>query len=395
MSDRKSHSIDPEAIATPGIRGLSPYIPGRNAEQLREEFGIHDWIALASNENPYGPSPRVVRALNEFDATVGRYPDGAGTELRQTIAQYHNEGIVGRNPSGHSNTAITPNQITLGNGSDDVLALIGRVFADANSSVVFSQHSFAMYPIVTQSVGARAIEVAAKDYGHDLSAMLGVLQDNTKENTVQPVQLVFIANPNNPTGTCVFDEELTAFLDAVPANVMVVIDQAYAEYIEQDDYSDCAAWLSEYGNLIVTRTFSKIHGLAGLRCGYAVSSVSVADLLNRVRGPFNVNSIAMKAATVAITDAQYIAQCREANNSGLQQLIDGFAELGLDYVPSKGNFILVDVGRDAQPIFEQLLSQGIIVRPVGNYGLPNHLRITVGTPEENVAVLAGLKYCLN
>lgn len=360
-------NFDPLNVAVEGVRNLSPYIPGKNEQQLTEELGIERWIKLDANENPLGAPAQVAAAVVDALPQLGRYPDGAGTQLTRCLAQRHN---------------LDPAQITLGNGSDDVLLLAARTFAGPGTSVISSEHAFAMYSISARSVGARDIRVNALNYGHDLKAMASAVTDDTR--------LVFIANPNNPTGTYVDNDQLHGFLRRVPADVVVVIDQAYAEYVVRDDYADYAAWLVRYPNLIITRTFSKIFGMAALRCGYAMSTMVVADLMNRIRSPFNVNSLAQTAACAALEDDEFLVRSRALNDRGLAQLQTGFSALGLNSIPSIGNFISVDVDRPGRPVFEKMLTRGVIVRPVDNYGLPNHLRFTVGLEEENATALSVL-----
>ncbi|GAB6068044.1 histidinol-phosphate transaminase [Methylothermus subterraneus] len=363
----------------PPIEGLTPYQPGKPIEELARELGLDPRriVKLASNENPLGPSPKAMAAITQGWAEIARYPDGNGFALKQKLA---------------AKLSVKMAQITLGNGSNDVLDLIARVFLGPGRSAVFAEHAFAVYPIATQAVGARARVAPAHDgscgprFGHDLEAMLAQVADDTA--------VVFIANPNNPTGTWVSREALWGFLKAVPGRVIVVVDEAYCEYVEAEDYPNALAWLEEFPNLIVTRTFSKAYGLAGLRVGYAVSSPEVAELLNRVRQPFNVNRLALLAAEAALDDEAHLEASRVLNRAGLAQLAEGFRALGLDFIPSLGNFIAVDVGREAGPVFAALLKKGVIVRPVANYGLPNHLRVSVGTPEENARFLAALEEVL-
>ena len=371
--------IDFHMLAVQPVLGLTPYQPGKPIDELARELGLEadKIVKLASNENPLGPSPKALAAMQKALAETARYPDGSGFSLKHRLA---------------AKLGVQPARITLGNGSNDVLDLIARVFLGPGRSAVFSQHAFAVYPISTQAVGAKARIAPAHDgsrgprYGHDLGAMLDRVADDTT--------VVFIANPNNPTGTYATTKELEDFLVALPERVIAVVDEAYFEYVERDDYPDALAWLDRFPNLIVTRTFSKAYGLAGLRVGYAVSHPQVAELLNRVRQPFNVNHLALAAAEAALDDEAHLQKTRELNREGLRQLEVAFERLGLDYIPSIGNFITVDVGRQAQPVFEALLREGVIVRPVTNYGLPNHLRVSVGTCEENEAFIAALTQVL-
>ena len=359
-------SCDFLKLAAPGVAGLQPYQPGKPIEELERELGIRDIIKLASNENALGPSPSVIAALPHM-TDLYRYPDGNGYILKQALAGFH---------------GVQVEQITLGNGSNDILEFAARAFLTERHSSVYSAHAFAIYPIVTQAVGARGIEVPARDYGHDLEAMLAAIKADTR--------LVFIANPNNPTGTCLYAAELRAFLDQVPDHVIVLMDQAYFEYARSGDYPDCVQWLHTYPNLIVTRTFSKAYGLAALRVGYAVTQPLLADLLNRVRQPFNVNSIALRAATIALKDQAHIEQAVRFNADGMRQLIAGLDSMGIHFIPSSANFLCIDLEQDAQPLYEQLLRAGVIVRPVASYGLPRHLRVTIGHEHENTRFLTAL-----
>ncbi|MFD2230750.1 histidinol-phosphate transaminase [Alkalimarinus sediminis] len=357
------------SLATEGVQGLHPYQPGKPIEELERELGITNIVKLASNENPLGPSPKALNAIELAFQELCRYPDGGGFKLKTALCERYNTQI---------------DQVTLGNGSNDLLEIIARVFADKQSEIVFSQYAFAVYPLVTQSIGAKAVEVPAVDWGHDLVAMAEAINDRTK--------LVFIANPNNPTGTYVSKSDLIRFLDAVPQRVIVVLDEAYCEYIggSHQDFPDGVSLLTSYPNLIVTRTFSKAWGLASLRVGYALSHPDVADLLNRVRQPFNVDTFALEAATAVLADDEYLELSRKTNLDGMQALTSGFERMGVDYIPSVGNFVTFDTGRDAIAVYQSLLAQGVIVRPVANYGMTQHLRVSIGLPEENARFLKAL-----
>lgn len=369
-------SMCDEAVA--GIQGLSPYQPGKPVSALARELGLDPAkiSKLASNENPLGPAPAAIDAMQRLLKEQGRYPDGSGHALRHRLAEHH---------------GVAAEQITLGNGSNDVLDLIARTFLGPGRSTVISQHAFAVYVLSSTAVGAQVIQAAAKDYGHDLDAIVAAITADTR--------VVWIANPNNPTGTWLTRDALQAFLNAVPSNVVVVLDEAYIEYIDghqHPDYPDGSAWIAQaaYPNLIVTRTFSKAYGLAGLRVGYAVSSAEVADVLNRVRQPFNVNALAQAAAVAAFDDEEHLVKSIALNRAGLKQVEQGLLELDLRWIPSVGNFVCVDFEQPAQPIFEALLREGVIVRPVGNYGLPHHLRISIGTEAENAHCLRALQTVL-
>ena len=355
-------------LATLGVQGLQPYQPGKPIEELEREYGIKNAIKLASNENTLGPSPRVIEAVQASLTNMSRYPDSNGFELKKALAQKH---------------GVDMNMITLGNGSNDVLELIARTFVTPSQEVIFSQYAFIVYPIVTQAIGARAIVTPAAGWGHDLMTMQAAIGDDTR--------LIFIANPNNPTGTWVDRSSLNTFLDAVPESVIVVVDEAYFEYAcLHSDYPNSLEWITDYPNLIVTRTFSKAYGLAGLRMGYSVSHPNLANLLNRVRQPFNVNSIALVAATAALKDSEYIDKSIALNRAGMLQLTQAFHEMKLDFIESLGNFVSVNVG-DGAKVYEGLLRQGIITRPISSgYGMTQHLRISIGTTAENAAFIEAL-----
>ncbi len=360
-------------LTAPGIADLQPYVPGKPVAELERELGIRGSIKLASNENPLGPSPKARAAATAQLDELARYPDGGGFELRRALAAMH---------------GVDPACVTLGNGSNDVLDLIARTFLAPGYEAVFSQHAFAVYPISTQAVGAGARVAPAHDgsrgarFGHDLEAMRSLVGARTR--------VVFIANPNNPTGTWLQRGELQGFIASLPPQVMVVVDEAYFEYVADDDYPDSSQWLAQYPNLIVTRTFSKAYGLAALRVGYGLSHPEVADLLNRVRQPFNVNALALAAATAALSDREHLQRAVRVNRVGMQQLTAAFERLGLDYIPSAGNFVCVDVGRPAAAVDAALLREGVIVRPIAGYGLPQHLRVTVGLEAENERFIAAL-----
>ncbi|MBU2874371.1 histidinol-phosphate transaminase [Marinobacter salexigens] len=366
-------AIDYQSLAVKGVQALSPYQPGKPISELARQLGLDPAaiIKLASNENPLGPSKMAIAAAETALTELCLYPDGNGFELKQKLSQRFGVGA---------------DQITLGNGSNDVLEVIARCFADASSEVVFSQYAFAVYPIVTQAIGATAVTVPAKDWGHDLDAMAAAVTERTR--------LVFVANPNNPTGTVHDSGAIEAFLDKIPQNVLVVLDEAYCEYMTGEKDPDGVALLSRFPNLIVCRTFSKAWGLAALRVGYSISSPTIADILNRVRQPFNVNSLALAAATAVLDDEDYLQRSREANTAGLKQLQKAFDEMGLRYIPSSGNFVAVEVGPHAMGVYQALLAQGVIVRPVAGYGMPNHLRVSIGLPAENEQFIDALAKAL-
>jgi histidinol-phosphate aminotransferase len=359
-------------FTAPGISELKPYVPGKPLSELERELSITESIKLASNENPLGASPSVPQAIEAALPDLARYPDGGGFELRQVLARKH---------------GVSADGITLGNGSNDVLDMVARVFLQPGAESLFSQYAFAVYPISSQAVGARLVIAPARDFGHDLDAM--------RQRVTPATRVVWIANPNNPTGTWLPRDELYAFLADLPPEVITVLDEAYTEYVAEADYPDATQWLEAFPNLIVTRTFSKAYGLASLRLGYALSHPAVADLLNRVRQPFNVNSLAQVAALAALQDQAFIGESVAVNRRGMQQLVQGVEALGLSYIPSVGNFLCVDFGRDAAPIDQALLRRGCITRPLANYGMPNHLRITIGRETENARLLGSLGEVVN
>ncbi len=362
-----------QRLAVSGVQALQPYQPGKPVSELERELGIQDIVKLASNENPLGPSPKVLTALQNALVDIARYPDGNGYQLKKMLSERYGVGI---------------DQITLGNGSNDVLELVARTFLSPGACAIYSQYAFAVYPIVVQAVGAKGIAVPAcnglgeQGYGHDLEKMV--------REAPRECRVVFVANPNNPTGNYCCSDSLMGFLETLSRQVIVVVDEAYFEYVEQEDYPDTLALLDQYPNLVVTRTFSKAYGLAGLRVGYAISSPEVANLMNRVRQPFNVNSLALVGAEAALLDQDYLKYSREVNNQGLNQLMQGLEKLGIDYLASVGNFLSFDCKRTALPIYKDLLRQGVIVRPLDNYEMPQHLRVTVGTVKENAAFLKAL-----
>ena len=363
MSTQTSFLIPP---ANEGIAHIAPYQPGKPIDELKRELGLDDVVKLASNENPLGCSPHAKAAIVQAVEEIGRYPDGNGFALKQQISQQFN---------------VAMNQITLGNGSNDILELVARTFVAAGDEVIYSQHAFAVYALATQAVGAIGVEVPAKNYGHDLTAMGQALTPKTR--------VIFIANPNNPTGTWFEEDAFSQFMQQVPTQVLVVLDEAYVEYFPQNFNS--LKFLNQYPNLLISRTMSKAYGLASLRVGFGMASAEVTNLLNRVRQPFNVSSFALAAAVAALKDTDFIEQSRALNLQGMAQLEQGFTQLGLAWVPSRANFILVDVQRNGAQVFEALLKKGVIVRPVGGgYGMPHHIRVSIGLSGENSRFLQAL-----
>ena len=356
--------------ALPYVRAIAPYQPGKPITELARETGIpvEKIVKLASNENPLGMSPKARQAVEQAIASLERYPDDF--DLKQAVARH---------------TGKAMDQVVLGNGSNDVLDLVARVFLSAGRSALYSQHAFAVYPLATVSVGAEAIAVPAKNFGHDLDAMLAAIRPDTR--------VIWIANPNNPTGTFLAYPELKAFLAKVPGHVMVVLDEAYNEYIPPEERLDTSAWLAEFPNLLVTRTFSKIYGLAGLRIGYGLTNSAVADLMNRVRQPFNCNNLALAGAIAALDDQAFVAESYRVNHEGMVKIQAALTRLGLDYIPSHGNFLTFRLP-DAAEVNRRLLQQGVIVRPLVGYGMPDWLRVTIGTEPENARFLEALEQAL-
>jgi histidinol-phosphate aminotransferase len=347
-------------------------MPGKPIADLAREFGLReaDIVKLASNENPRGPSGAVRAAMLRATEEVSRYPDGNGFALKSALC---------------ARFGVGPDEIVLGNGSNDVLELVTQAFLTPGDAAIYSQHAFAVYPLATQARGAAGIEVPATEFGHDLPAMRAAITPATR--------VVFVANPNNPTGTWIASSLLEAFIASVPADVLIVLDEAYNEYLEPEEHTRSARWVGKYPNLVVSRTFSKAYGLAGLRVGFGLMHARVADMLNRVRQPFNVNALAQAAAVAALADTAYVDESRRLNREGMLVLEEGFRALKLRSLPSHGNFLLVAVP-DADRVYQQLLRAGVIVRPVANYGLPDWLRVTVGLPAENRRFLDALAHAL-
>jgi histidinol-phosphate aminotransferase len=359
-------------LAPANVRAIAPYVPGKPIAETARELGIPegDILKMASNENPLGPSPGAVAAIQGALAELHYYPDGSGFELKRLLTR---------------RLGVTPENIVLGNGSNDVLELVARAFLTRGDSAVYSQHAFMVYPLVVQAIGATGIEVPAREYATDLEAMAAAIRPDTK--------MVFVANPNNPTGTFTPWAELERFVAKVPPRVLVVLDEAYGEYLPDELRSPTPGWLARFPNLVVSRTLSKAFGLAGLRVGYGLAHPEAAEVMNRVRQPFNVNHLAMVAACAALEDEAFIAKSRGVNAKGLRQLEEGFRKLGLEFIPSHGNFITVRVG-EADRIYRAMLAEGVIVRPIAGYGMPEHLRVTVGLPEHNERFLASLARAL-
>ena len=357
------------SLAPDYIRAIMAYQPGKPISELAREMGIAEAsiVKLASNENPLGMSARAREAAVAAVADVARYPDGGAFALKAALCRKF---------------GVRPEQLIVGNGSNDILELVAQAFLAPGLSAIYSRHAFAVYPLATNARGARGIEVAAKNFGHDLDAMLAAIEAQTR--------VIFIANPNNPTGTFLPGAALEDFLARVPRHVLVVLDEAYTEYLAPEQRYDSIAWLERFPNLLVSRTFSKAYGLAGLRVGYGIAHPEVADLMNRVRQPFNVSSVGLAAAEAALADEEFIARSAEINRRGMAQLTAAFAELGLEWIPSAGNFVTFKAG-DAVGVNQALLRQGVIVRPIAAYGMPHWLRVSIGLPEDNARFIAALR----
>ncbi|NOT66172.1 MAG: histidinol-phosphate transaminase [Methylotenera sp.] len=360
------------ALAPDYIRAIAPYQGGKPISELAREMGLNeaDIVKLASNENPLGISPKAQMAIDDAVFDVARYPDGNSFALRAAVSQKFD---------------VAHNQIVFGNGSNDILELAARAFLHAGCEAIYSQHAFAVYPLVTQAVGATGVVVPAKDYAHDLDGFLKAITPKTR--------LIFIANPNNPTGTLLNKDAMRAFIHAVPRHVLIVLDEAYDEYLSAEHKSEAISWLSEFDNLIISRTFSKAYGLAGLRIGFGLMHADVADMLNRVRQPFNVNSIAQAAAVASLADDDFVARSYALNKAGMAQITQGLTQLGLSYIPSFANFVSFKV-TNAANVNQQLLKNGVIVRPVANYEMPDYLRVSIGLFSENARFLDVLKTIL-
>ncbi|MBI4755109.1 MAG: histidinol-phosphate transaminase [Betaproteobacteria bacterium] len=357
-------------IALSYVRAISPYQPGKPITELAREMGIsvESIVKLASNENPRGMSPRARAALERAVSSLERYPDDF--ELKKALSGYYGLGME---------------HFVLGNGSNDVLDLVARVFLAPGRSTVFSRHAFAVYSLASLSAGAQLVEIPARDYGHDLQAMRAAIRPDTR--------VVWIANPNNPTGTFVPGTQVKSFIASLSEDVVVVLDEAYNEYIPPAERVDSVPWLEEFPNLVITRTFSKVYGLAGLRVGYALASAEIADLMNRLRQPFNCNNLALAAACAALEDHVFVAESYQLNRAGMEQIVAGLKRLGLDHIPSHGNFVTFRVPGTAG-VNQRLLRQGVIVRPLGGYAMPEHLRVTIGLPDESRRFLEALERAL-
>jgi histidinol-phosphate aminotransferase len=369
-------SFGPAHFGPDYVRAIAPYQSGKPIAEVAREFGLDEAVIvkLASNENPFGVPDSARAAIAAAAVDIGRYPDANGFELKAALSKRYD---------------VPQDWITLGNGSNDILEIAAHAFVRQGLGIVYAQYSFAVYALATQGLGARHIVVPARDYGHDLPAMAAAIDAAPDAD----IRLVFIANPNNPTGTFLPAADIEAFLKLVPADVVVVLDEAYNEFLAPEHQYESSDWVRQYPNLLVSRTFSKAYGLAGLRVGFSIAQPQLTDLMNRIRQPFNVNSMAQAAAVAALGDLEFLEKGARNNAAGYQQLTRAFDAMGLEYVPSYGNFVLVKVGNDDDAgarVNLALLRQGVIVRPVGSYGLPQWLRISIGLPQENAAFIAAL-----
>ena len=355
----------------PGIETIQPYQGGKPIEEVQRELGISDIIKLASNENPLGPSPLAMDAIQEAATQVNLYPDGNAYYLKQDLAAH---------------VGISPEQLILGNGSNEVLQLVGETYVSPGDEVIYSESAFVVYMLVAKVFGAKSIITPMDGYTQDLGAMADAITDQTR--------VIFIANPNNPTGTMVTKTETEKLMARVPDDVLVVFDEAYYEYVDRPDYPQTLPYIHEGRNVIITRTFSKIYGLAGMRIGYGLAKPDIIETMNRVRQPFNCNLVAQAAARAALKDTEHVRRSQEVNAIGKTYLYEALDQMGLAYVESEGNFILVHFDRSGGEISDALMQKGVIVRPVAGYGFPNSIRVTIGTPEENERFVKGLKAVL-
>ena len=360
-----------ESLANDHILGIAPYEPGKPIEELERELSIHDAIKLASNENPLAPSDRVREAIAAALLTLNRYPDGSGFYLRQALAKKH---------------GVTQDQVVLGNGSNELIELLVRAFLRPGDEAIVPHPSFVVYPMIVQAAGGIRVMVMLRDYRLDLEAMARAITPLTK--------MIFIANPNNPTATIVTADEVEHFMARVPERTIVVFDEAYVEFAAGPDFPDSLSYARQGRKVIVLRTFSKASSLAGLRVGYGIADADAIALMNRIRQPFNVNSLGQVAALAALEDEGHILECVRMIEAGRHFLYDEFDSLGIKYVPSRATFILVDVGGSAADVYQKLLHQGVIVRPMTPFGMETALRVSIGTPEENRKLVKALRTVL-
>jgi histidinol-phosphate aminotransferase len=354
----------------PNIVHLPVYQPGKPIEEVKRELGLTEVIKLASNENPFGCSPKAKDAIVRETANVSLYPDGAASDLTAALAAKY---------------GVNKDQLILGNGSDEIILMLCRAFLVPGDETIMADNTFPIYRHNSEVENAVVVEVPVKDGKHDLDGMLAKITNKTK--------IVWVCNPNNPTGTIVGAEELERFLSKVPPSVIVALDEAYCEYVEDASYPDGLALMKKYSNVVLLRTFSKIYGLASLRIGYGIGRADIIRSINQVREPFNTSRFAQAAATAALADQEFVSECRRVNSEGQRTLRAAFERLGLHAFPAHGNFIMVDVRRPAQEVFQALLRKGIIIR-AGQRGYPNHIRITIGSKEQNEKVIAALEAVL-
>jgi len=365
-------SDDIAAMILPHIRELPPYQTGKTQAEIQQHYKVNKFIRLVSNENPLGPSPKAVAAIQHAASNINCYPDVTGSQLKAKISQ-------------HLNVAVE--HITLGNGSGEILTLLSKTFFEARKEVIYSQYSFALYTIIVQMMNAKPVIIPTRDWQQDVEGMLAAINDDTRA--------IIIGNPNNPTGSLIKKQAMKKFIEQVPDHIAIIIDEAYHDFVaERDDYSSALSWQSQHPNVIVVRTFSKAYGLAGVRVGFSITHPTFTEVLNRVREPFNVNSLAQVAAVASLEDQAHLQKTLTCNQQGLEQITQGLKQLGLDIIPSYTNFITFDVKKPAQPIYEKLLQHGIMIRPLINYGLTHHLRVSIGLPEANSAFLQALKNAL-
>ena len=361
-------TTDFRSLANHHIRNLTPYQPGKPIEEVERELGILSVIKLASNENPLGASPAAISAAQKMLEKSQMYPDGGSYELKHALANF---------------LQVEPAQLIVGNGSENILELIAKTYLTPDSAAVLSQYAFLTIQLLVRSYGAEMRMVPAKQFAHDIREMIAAINEKTR--------IIFVVNPNNPTGSYTTAEDMMLLLKSVPPHVLIVVDEAYHEYVDQRaDYLNLLPLLSHYPNLLITRTFSKAYGLAGMRLGYSISSPEIADMLNRARLPFNVNSIAASAAVAALNDQEHIKKTIALNQSGMFHVEEEIKKANIPYIPSLGNFITIDIGHDGLDVYQKLLHQGVIVRPLGAYGMPTHLRVTIGTTNENEKFLRAL-----
>ena len=359
----------------PSVEGLVPYQPGKPIETLAREIGlnVNDITKLASNENPRGPSSLVKQAVMKQLEQLSRYPDGDSFSIKKALSLHF---------------GISKSCIAVGNGSNELLMLLARIFLDRNTSSIFSQYAFIVYKIATCTTGAIGIEVPASSWGHNLSAIAAAVKPNTR--------IIYLANPNNPTGTCFDHDSFVVFMEKIPDDVVVVLDEAYAEYVTNKNYPDSLQLRKIYANLVIVRTFSKAYGLAGCRIGYCIASEDIVHFINKIRDPFNVNSVAQIAAGTALSDYDYLLESQVMNRSGMMQLQQELRKLNTTFIPSSANFITIEIPENicSSEIYQRLLSQGVIIRPLAGYNMPRHIRVTVGTPKDNEIFIESFKKCM-